>query len=79
MFRELNTSYHSEIFEIIFQTSIKPLLKSWVQEVMTNPGMDEGERKGKIIAYNEILTGFLRMYENSRIDTPEWLLKEFYV
>jgi hypothetical protein len=77
VFRELNTSYHSEIFEIIFQTSIKPILRGWVQEIMTSPDMDEGERKGKIIAYNEILTGFLRMYENSKIDTPEWLIREF--
>ncbi len=76
-FRELNTSYHSEIFEIVFKSSIKPLLKSWVNEIMTNPGMDESERKGKIIAYNEILGGFLKMYSNSKIDTPDWLLQEF--
>jgi hypothetical protein len=69
--------YHAEIYRNIYDSSIKPILRSWVNEIMTNPSMDEGERKGKIIAYNEIFRGFLKMYENSKVDVPEWLLKEF--
>jgi len=44
---------------------------------MTNPGMDEAERRGKIIAYNELYAGFLKLFANSKIDTPDWLIEEF--
>ena len=78
MLKELNSSFHAEIYEIVWRTSIKPILKEWVSEIMTNPDLPEAERKGKIMAYNEILKGFLKMYENSKIERPEWLYDEFF-
>jgi hypothetical protein len=74
---EHNRGYHAEVYRSIYDASIKPTLRNFVREIMTSPEMDPGERLGKIIAYNEILKGFIQMYENSKIEVPEWLYEEF--
>jgi len=74
---EHNRGYHAEVFRSVYDISIKPVLQGWVKEIMGDPSMDEGERRGKIIAYNEIFRGFLAMYANSKLEVPEWLQEEF--
>lgn len=79
MFKETNSSFHAEIYSMIWKMSIKPILRSWTQEIMSSPDMSEVERRGKIYAYQEIYKGFLAMYANSKLEVPEWLIEEFHV
>ena len=63
VFQETNASFHGDVYKIMWKMSIKPLLRSWVKEIMDNPYMEEGERRGKILAYQEIYKGFLNERE----------------
>ena len=74
---EHNRGYYNEILRSIYDDSIKSVLRSWVKEIMNSPEMSEAERRGKISAYQEIYKGFLTMYENSKLNIPEWLTEEF--
>lgn len=77
MLQEHNRGYHAEVYRSIYDSSIKPILRNLVREIMTDPEISEAERKGKIYAYQEIYKGFLKMYENSKLNVPEWLIEEF--
>ncbi len=68
----------SQAFEHLFDVCFKPMLKTWVLKLVTDATLDPGERRGIVIAMQELHAGFTRAYEECELDVPEWLDEVFH-
>lgn len=67
----------SPAFLCMFQIAFRPTLKAWIRRLVTEEDLNAGERVGIVTAMRELHAGFVRAFEESELDIPEWLDKEF--
>lgn len=68
----------SPAFPHLFYLIYRPSLQTWAYRLLNDMDLTFEERRGIILAMQELHAGFVRSYEECGIEVPEWLDKEFF-
>jgi hypothetical protein len=69
----------SPAFKLLMLKCFMPVYRRWAQRVLFDASMEDTERKGLVNGILAIKEGFLKLYENSGIKQPEWLIRELEI
>ena len=62
---------------LLFARGFRPQIREWRRLLLTDPFMDDTQRRGLVQALTSLKEGFFSAYENSGVRAPQWLKKEF--
>ncbi len=67
----------SQAFPYMFGKAFRPVVHRWAERLLREPDLPEHERRGIVIAMQELYEGFVEAYRHCDLEVPEWLDKEF--
>lgn len=70
-----NTAYllESRVWDNLTSKMFRDILSQWRNALLTNQNIDDGTRKGYIIARQAVLNAFQSQYKKFGVELPKWL------
>jgi len=72
----LNEGLRGRAWQVVWREGILPIVRTWRHRLLTDPNLPEAERRGLVVALNELKRGVEGVYRKVDAEIPPWLSKE---